>query len=141
MLPFLICGIGRDQYRQVPKNVEAERQACEIRLRAERKCGQLLREREMRAGRPKEKPSNDLIIAEGAGTLAELGISRNQSSQWQQLAAIPDDEFEQAVVQPRASPPSYQRINHHRRRSTHAALSCASLQRSRCGRASSVGNF
>jgi len=37
-------------YAQQALNVEAERQACEIRLCAERRCGQLLREREKAKG-------------------------------------------------------------------------------------------
>jgi hypothetical protein len=35
--------------RQAP-NTEAETKACEIQLRAERRCGQLLRDREMAKG-------------------------------------------------------------------------------------------
>ncbi len=50
------------------QNTEAERQACEIRLRAERRCGELLSGEVERAerGRP-AKTSNDT-------TLLDLGI-------------------------------------------------------------------
>jgi hypothetical protein len=71
-------------------NLEAERMAREIRIRAERGCG-----RELAAmvksvgGRPVENLSADTTGLRGAKTLPELGISRDQSSRWQQLAAIP----------------------------------------------------
>jgi hypothetical protein len=35
-----------------------------------------------------------------ATTLSELGITRDQSSLWQKLAAIPDEDFEAALCQP-----------------------------------------
>jgi len=63
------------------KNTEAERRACEIRLRAERKAGALLASMDLRPGR-KSKRSNDT-------TISDLGISKDQSSKWQQLAAVP----------------------------------------------------
>jgi hypothetical protein len=72
------------------QNVEAERRACEIRLRAERKAGQLLQDAE------KNKGGNPNLSRGGTGcepsvpTLPSLGISRNQSSRWQQLAKVPD---------------------------------------------------
>ena len=37
-------------YARQALNTEAERQACKIRLRAERRCGQMLREREKAKG-------------------------------------------------------------------------------------------
>jgi hypothetical protein len=59
---------------------QLERQACEIRLRAERKAGQLLAQMDKLKGRP-EKASSTV-------TLSDVGVSRNQSSQWQRLAQI-----------------------------------------------------
>jgi len=86
-------------YAQQALNTEAERKACEIRIRAERKAGELLREmkengmRRIAAdGRPKEKASD-------APTLTDLGITRDQSSQWQRLAAIPAEEFEAEMLE------------------------------------------
>jgi hypothetical protein len=39
---FIDKAIALEHYSQQAKNTEAERQACEIRLRAERKAGKLL---------------------------------------------------------------------------------------------------
>src|SRR3954454_552988 len=49
-----------EMHARQARNVEAERRACEIRLRAERCCGQILREMEKaKAGRPPENRSHD----------------------------------------------------------------------------------
>jgi len=81
-------------YARQAKNTEAERQACEIRLRAERKWGQLRDSEVAPQGHP--QTSDDATFRK----LAELGVSRDQSSDWQKLAAIPDDEFEAALSGP-----------------------------------------
>jgi hypothetical protein len=79
--------------QQLPPRVPvASRQACEIRLRAERKCGELLSGDIERAGRGRPAKMS------GDTTLSDLHISRDQSSDWQRLAAIPDDEFEAALA-------------------------------------------
>jgi hypothetical protein len=64
----------------------------EIKIRAERRVGQLLREMERaeqrrtaKAGRPKKASSG----AEAFPRLKDFGLSENQSADWQQLAAIP----------------------------------------------------
>lgn len=94
-------------YARQAKNTEAERQACEIRLRAERKAAQLKREQGMATGarmngrdpggeyRRSDDPTTE--------TLADLGISKQQSSDWQKLADIPDDDFDRLVREPGAT--------------------------------------
>ena len=68
------------------------RRACEIRLRAERKAGQLLATMEKnRGGRPSENPSDD------TRSLGDLGISYDQSSRWQALGRVPEADFEAAL--------------------------------------------
>ncbi len=75
-----------EHYCRQAGNTEAERQACEIRLRAERKAGQLLAKMTKAKGRLKRGKvlprSNDATT----GTLAALGISKSQSSRFQALA-------------------------------------------------------
>jgi hypothetical protein len=83
-----------EMYARQAQNTEAERKACEIRLRAERKCGELMAAQFDRTGRGRpEKVSDDR-------TLSEVGISRNQSSEWQRLAAIPAERFEADLADP-----------------------------------------
>jgi hypothetical protein len=92
--------IAFETYARQAKNVEAERQACEIRLRAERRCGQLLKEMEKSKGAPGNQYTGPLDRPEGSKTLADHGVSYDQSSQWQKLADIPEDEFERALQGP-----------------------------------------
>lgn len=83
-----------ETYARQAQNIEAERQAAEIRLRAERKCGELMAAQFDRTGRGRlEKVSDDR-------TLSEVGISRNQSSDWQRLAAIPAERFAADLADP-----------------------------------------
>ncbi len=90
-----------EHYAQQAMNVDAERRACEIRLRAERKAGRLLRDMEKaKAGRPSKNRSNDTTNFDKPKTLEELGISRDQSSKWQKLAGVPEEEFEAALAGP-----------------------------------------
>lgn len=75
------------------RNVDAERKACEIRLRAERRTGQLLAEREKAKGAAQPGTNRGMTPSQAASAskpLAELGISYTQSSRWQKLAAISD---------------------------------------------------
>ena len=70
---------------------------CEIRMRAERCLGEMLKEsKKNKGGRPSKNPST-----QGDGlspkTLNELGISRDQSSQYQQMAELPPREFEKRL--------------------------------------------
>lgn len=83
--------------------IEAENHAAEIKLRAERKGGELLVEsaesgERQTGGNP--QLSRDATVAP---TLAELGITRDQSSRMQAIAAIPEPEFEAVLADTRAA--------------------------------------
>ena len=67
---------------------EIERTAIIIRLRCERKLGELLA-KTVKAGNPQLSPSGRI-----GKKLSELGISANQSSRYQTVAKLPEDEFE-----------------------------------------------
>jgi hypothetical protein len=86
-----------EAYAKQAKNTEAERRACEIRLRAERRAGQLLSGMD-RAGRGRPEKMSDDTTLSPTPTLSDLGVSRDQSSKWQQLAAVPEAEFESALA-------------------------------------------
>jgi hypothetical protein len=90
-------------YARQAQNTEAEERAREIRLRAERKCGQKLTEIDRIPGRRTDLTSSH----EGKRSFAEecerSRISPKQAENWQKLAAVPEDLFEQALAEPNPS--------------------------------------
>jgi hypothetical protein len=80
--------VALEAYAKQAKNTEAERRACEIRLRAERKAGQLLAKTVKRGGSKSRGP-----------TLKPSGISKEQSANWQKLGAVPQADFDLALEQ------------------------------------------
>jgi hypothetical protein len=87
-----------EHYARQARNHEAERQAVEIRIRAERKCGDLTAEMMTAPG-----TRTDLTSSRGTTKLDALtsaGISKDQASQWERLAQIPAAEFEVDLADP-----------------------------------------
>lgn len=94
-------------YRQAG-NMEAERKACNVRLRAERQAGLLLKEL-ARAETPNPSGRNQHEVTSQertqpaspfAQTLADTGMSRQQAHRFQALANVPEAEFEAALADP-----------------------------------------
>lgn len=84
-------------YAAQAQNYEAESQAIKIRLRAERRCGELLKESKDAGTRAKVGDNQRGSRTPGLPpqpTLADLGISKQQSSDWQKLAEVPEEKFE-----------------------------------------------
>jgi hypothetical protein len=61
--------------------------AAELKLRAERKAGELLAQLSLRGGNRKSNSHHEIL------KLADLGIDRNKSARWQLAASIPDSVF------------------------------------------------
>jgi hypothetical protein len=81
-------------YAKQANNREAEFRAIQIRVRAERKAGELSKELPRGAGNQHASPHG----AEKQKLLADAGISTQQASEWERLADVPAEEFEKAIV-------------------------------------------
>jgi len=76
---------------QAKESPELIRKAEEIKLRAERRAGELLKEqvRKPEEGRPKE--GSETL------TLIDMEVRKDQSSNWQRIASIPEEKFEEYI--------------------------------------------
>ena len=81
--------------RSIGAALDAVNAAAELRIRAERRMGEALREAEVTKGRPEKMSPSTTFTSKP--TLSEIGITRDQSSRYQQIAAIPRETFETAI--------------------------------------------
>ena len=82
--------------RQAGKSLEMQNQCAEIKLRAERRAGELIPEQIEHGGDRKTESSLH------RDRLKDLDISESQSSRWQAIASIPEETFEEHVAQTKA---------------------------------------
>lgn len=71
--------------------------AAEAHLRTQRRAGEMLARMEKNGGGRPPKTHLAKGRVSRSTTLAELGITRNESHRWQQLAALADDQFEDYI--------------------------------------------
>jgi hypothetical protein len=85
--------------RQQQYGLEIANDAVEIRLMAERRLGELLKDMDKQHGaRGRRAELHDVTPP----VLEDLGISKIQSHRWQQEAALPEDAFQTYVANARA---------------------------------------
>jgi hypothetical protein len=95
-----IAEAARVYARQARLSLEAQNDAAEIRLRAERKLGELL-------ARMNKHPGGNINRSQPATgsnkpvRLQELGVSKSQSSRWQAIAAVPEHVFDRHLAEVR----------------------------------------
>src|ERR1044071_7187849 len=65
------------------------RRACEIRLRAERKAGELDKVRQKNEGGRPSKTGSSVEPVSAPPKLSDLGISKRQAHDWRKLADVP----------------------------------------------------
>ena len=88
-------------YARQARDSELIDHATDLRLRAERRAGELLREMAEKGERatPGDNQHGGSRPAQPpAPTLDDLGITKTQSSRWQKLATLDDDDFEQRTA-------------------------------------------
>jgi hypothetical protein len=94
--------------KQAGESLAIQNECAEVKLRAERKAGELLHEMERHRSGRRGKWSHDETVSEPnpprlndkyrglycpPPTLEELGVDKNESSRWQQEASIPEPAF------------------------------------------------
>ena len=104
-------------YARQAKDPDLINWATEIKLRAERRAGELLTETERNKGAAGNAVTRGDRVPK---TLEEIGISKNQSSKFQALAEIPEEKFEEEVKSGRATTASLVRESPKRKKSAEA---------------------
>lgn len=85
--------------KQAGESLEMQNLCAEIKLRAERRAGELLKKQDKNeGGRPPENQSHRATGSSKPPTLEEVGINKSQSSRWQQIADLPEEKFEEHIV-------------------------------------------
>ncbi|HEX3524698.1 MAG TPA: MT-A70 family methyltransferase [Stellaceae bacterium] len=84
-------------YARQAKDRDLIEHATEIRLRAEIRAGQMLREMRERGERHARGDSNQHAKSTAA-TLQDIGVTKTQSSRWQQKAALPPAKQEEMIA-------------------------------------------
>jgi N6-adenosine-specific RNA methylase IME4 len=91
------AGAAEKYFRAAGHSREVAKEAAEIRLRAERKAGEILDQMKQRGERAgKGRPENKCDAASHL-TLPDLGVHKKQASRWQQIAAVPAPVFENYI--------------------------------------------
>lgn len=80
--------------KQVGESLEVQNNICEIKLRAERKMGEMLKEM------PKQQGARG--VGKGVGLhdvtpLKDIGIAKHESSRYQKIAELPKEKFEEII--------------------------------------------
>ncbi len=82
-----IAEAARTYARAAKLGLEAANHAAEVKLRAERKAGELLQQLERdKGGRPAENPSQPVTSSEYSAVLEESDINRMTAHRWQTVA-------------------------------------------------------
>ena len=76
----------RAYMKQAKESLEIQNRAAEIKIRAERRGGEILGGM-VKAGNPQ-------LSHDGTIKVSDIGITRNTSSRWQKMATLPEEKFE-----------------------------------------------
>jgi hypothetical protein len=86
--------IALETYSRQAQNEEDERRCKEIRMRAERRAGQLLKETVRAVARGSNQYGSVARDDTSSRRIEDFGLTRDQSSKWQYVASLSDEEFE-----------------------------------------------
>lgn len=84
--------------KQSGDGLEVQNAAAEVKIRAERRAGELLKQMadagERSGGRGGDRKSSDAVSLD---SLSDIGVTRKQSSRWQREASVLEEDFERHV--------------------------------------------
>ena len=83
----------RAYYRQQQESQAMQQQCAEIKIRAERRAGELLAEMALNGGDRRSE------LHDARVKLADIGIEPTQSHRWQTIAAMPEPQFEAHIAE------------------------------------------
>jgi hypothetical protein len=108
---FRDVAFAAEAYAKQANDYQLEHDAAAARVRAERRCGELLAQMELAKGTRGQLVGPGVIggkddrpPTDQPKTLSDMGITKDQSSKWKKLAAVPEAEFEDAISQVAAKP-------------------------------------
>lgn len=95
-----IAEAARTYARAAKLGLEASNHAAEVKLRAERKAGELLQQLERSKGGDRHSSTfQPGILSEYRAVLTESEIAPTTAHRWQTVAQVPDEAFEQHLVE------------------------------------------
>ena len=87
----------RNYAKQQKLGLESQNHAAEIKIRAERRAGELLAAVERAKPGPRDKRQRDAQPG-FRDTIESAGISEPSARRWQKIASIPEPRFEQVIA-------------------------------------------
>jgi hypothetical protein len=92
--------LAMQAYARQAKDTQMMQHAAEIKVRAERRLGEMLREQKETVGMNSGQLLRGSVSEprESIPTLADVGIDKKLSMRSQQLAAMPSEHFEAAIA-------------------------------------------
>lgn len=95
----------RQYAKQAGESLENQNMIAEIKLRAERRAGELIKEMPKATGAMGNPNGQGAPIVRSHDetaqppTLNDLGITKSQSSRWQSIASVPEEVFEAEIIE------------------------------------------
>jgi len=87
----------RQYAKQAHESLEVQNDIAEIKLRAERRAGEMLKESDKAVN---QWDAGDIM---SPPKLKEIGIEKHESSRWQKIANIPEEAFEKEIIEVKES--------------------------------------
>lgn len=99
-----VAEMARNYAKAAKMGLEAQNYGAEIKLRAERKGGEMLQELERSSGgRPEKTQTKPVRVSEYRQVLTQSDVAPTTAKRWQTVAAIPEEAFEQHIATVKAT--------------------------------------